>query len=306
MHKSVLLTECLELLNLNEASIVVDCTLGYGGHSREILKRIKRGFLFAFDQDVEAIESSSKLLETVGSNFTIIYSNFSNLTEELKNRNITKVDAVLFDLGVSSPQLDTDARGFSFHNDAWLDMRMDKNRVLTAYKVVNDYSQDDLVKIFFEYGDEKYARSIAKSIVLYREGKKISTTLELVEIIKKSVPESYKRGKHPARKVFQALRIEVNNELAVFADGLRQAINLLSVGGRVGVITFHSLEDVICKRIFKEYSMLDNNLKKLPVVPYELLPKFKMFGSVKPGDREILENKRSRSARLRVIERVRD
>ena len=306
MHKSVLLNECLEYLNLTENSKVVDCTLGYAGHSSHILKKIKRGFLFAFDQDKKAISYSTEKLNKIGNNYEIIYRNFNYLKEELLKRNITKVDAILYDLGVSSPQLDEKERGFSFHQDALLDMRMDQNNPLTAKKIVNDYSKEELERIFFNYGEEKYAKKIANNIVLKRQEKEIETTLELVEIIKESVPEKYKREKHPARKVFQALRIEVNNELEVLENSLKQALDLLKINGRICVITFHSLEDNICKKVFKAASKMDENLNNLPVIPNEYLPKFKIIGNVKPTKEEILKNNRSRSAKLRIIERVRD
>lgn len=306
MHKSVLLNECLEYLNLTENSTVVDCTLGYAGHSSHILKKIKRGFLFAFDQDKKAISYSTEKLNKIGNNYEIIYCNFNYLKEELLKRNITKVDAILYDLGVSSPQLDEKERGFSFHQDALLDMRMDQNNPLTAKKIVNDYSKEELERIFFNYGEEKYAKKIANNIVLKRQEKEIETTLELVEIIKESVPEKYKREKHPARKVFQALRIEVNNELEVLENSLKQALDLLKINGRICVITFHSLEDNICKKVFKAASKMDENLNNLPVIPNEYLPKFKIIGNVKPTKEEILKNNRSRSAKLRIIERVRD
>lgn len=306
MHKSVLLKECLEYLNLEENSIVVDATLGYGGHSSNILKEIKRGFLFAFDQDEDAIKYSRERLKKIGNNYELIYSNFANLKQELEKRNIKKVNAILYDLGVSSPQLDFKERGFSFHEDAFLDMRMDKNNQLDAKKVVNEYSKEDLIDIFYKYGEEKYAKSIAEGIINYRKEKIIETTLELVEIVKNNVPEKYKREKHPARKVFQAIRIEVNNELVVFENSLKQALELLDINGRICVITFHSLEDSLCKKIFKEVTKIDDIYKKLPMIPDEYQPKFKIIANVKPTSEEIELNKRSRSARLRVIEKVRD
>lgn len=304
MHKSVLLQECIENLNLKEDSIIVDATLGYAGHSSEILKRIPKGHLFAFDQDEEAIKASREKLDTIASNYTIIKSNFVHLKEELEKNNIQQIDGILFDLGVSSPQLDEDYRGFSFHKDAKLDMRMDVTNDLSAYQVVNEYSKEELTNIFFQYGEEKYANSIARKIVEYRETKKIETTLELVEIIKSAVPEKYKREKHPARKVFQAIRIEVNHELEVFEKALIDSLSLLNVNGRICVITFHSLEDKICKNIFKESSEISEELKHLPVVPKEYLPNFKVIHTLKPTKQELLENPRSRSAKLRVIERI--
>ncbi len=305
MHISVLLEECLKYLNLQENDIVVDCTLGYAGHSSNILKRIKKGFLFAFDQDKEAIEKSFEKLKNISNNFEIINSNFVNIKSELNKRNIKEVSSILYDLGVSSPQLDEEERGFSFHNDAKLDMRMNQNQKLSAYEVINEYDYEKLVQIFYKYGEEKYSASIAKNIVKTRKIKKIETTLELVEIIKSSVPEKYKREKHPARKIFQAIRIEVNDELNVFEKSLRDSLDLIKIGGRICVITFHSLEDRICKQIFNEVSKVDKTLDKLPIIPDELKPKFKVIASIVPTNEEIENNKRSRSARLRVIERVR-
>ena len=305
MHYSVLLEESIKHLNLKENSIIVDCTLGYAGHSSRVLKEIKKGFLFAFDQDDEAIKYSKEKLDKIASNYEIIRSNFVNLKEELNKRNINEVDGILYDLGVSSPQLDNKERGFSFHADARLDMRMDTKQKLSAYEVVNNYSYDDLVRIFRVYGEEKFATSIAKNIITTRENKPVETTLELAEIIKNSVPEKYRREKHPARKVFQAIRIEVNNELNVFENSLNQALDLVKVGGIICVITFHSLEDRICKDIFKRVSSVDPSLKNLPIIPEEYQPKFKLVANIEPSAHELEENNRSRSARLRVIERVR-
>ena len=304
MHISVLLNECIENLNLKDDSVIVDCTLGYGGHSSEILKRITKGKLYSFDQDDEAIKSAKNRLDKIGNNYTIIRSNFVNLESEIKKYE-NSVDGILYDLGVSSPQLDEAERGFSFHNDAELDMRMDKTSPLTAYDVVNNYSYEELTNILYKYGEEKYASSIAKKIIKERELKPIKTTLELVEIIKSAVPEKYKRDKHPARKTFQAIRIEVNKELDVFESSLHQALDLVKIGGRVCVITFHSLEDKICKNIFKSVSEVDKNLRNMPIIPDELMPKYKVIANIKPSLEELANNNRARSARLRVIERVR-
>ena len=300
MHISVLLNESIYYLNLKEDSVIVDCTLGLGGHSSEILKRIKKGFLYAFDQDEEIIKKADERLKIIGNNYKIINKNFVNIDVIDE-----KVDGILFDLGVSSPQLDEDYRGFSFHKDAVLDMRMDKRQELDARKVVNEYSYEKLLKIFKEYGEEKYASSIAKAIVRERDNREINTTLELSEIIKNNVPESYRRKSHPSRKVFQAIRIEVNDELNVFEKALNKALNMLKLNGRICVITFHSLEDKICKKVFNEVSKLPKELKSLPVVPKDYLPKYKVIANVVPSDEEIKNNRRSRSSRLRVIERVR-
>ena len=302
MHISVLLEECINNLNLKEDSVVVDCTLGYAGHSSEILKRIKKGYLYAFDQDKEAINNANLKLKEIGNNYKIINSNFVNLKEELNKLNVDEVDCILYDLGVSSPQLDEKERGFSFHQDARLDMRMNQDQELDAYYVVNNYELNKLVDIFKRYGEEKYALSIAKGIIKNRP---ITTTLELANIIKDNVPFSYKKEKHPARKVFQAIRIEVNDELNVFEKSLRQALDLIKIGGRIEVITFHSLEDKICKKIFDEVSKVDKNLKNLPIIPIEYQPKYKIVGNIDPSKDELINNNRARSAKLRIIERVR-
>lgn len=306
MHVSVLLNESIENLNIKEDGIYVDCTLGFAGHSKEILKRIKKGKLFAFDQDGEAINYSKKILDQISGNYEIIKSNFAFIKSELNKRGIEKVDGVLFDLGVSSVQLDEAERGFSFHKDAKLDMRMDTDQSFSAYDVVNDYSKEELETIFFKYGEEKYSRSIASAIVRERENKKIETTLELTEIIRESVPEKYRRTHHPARKVFQAIRIEVNKELDVFTKALNDAIDMLNPGGRICVITFHSLEDRICKNIFKEKSEMDSIFKGLPDkdIPLEYRPELKLITKAKPSKKELEDNNRSRSSILRVAEKM--
>ena len=305
-HISVLLEESISSLNLKENSIIVDCTLGYGGHSSNILARIKKGFLFAFDQDSEAIRHSTDRLNAVGTNFTIIKSNFVHLKEKLKEQGVDKVDGVLFDLGVSSPQLDEKERGFSYHEDARLDMRMDKDNPLSAYEVVNNYSKEQLANIFYKYGEDKFSNNIAKKIVEYRQNKKIETTLELVEIIKTAVPMKFRIDKHPARQIFQAIRIEVNNELGVIEPAINQALDLLNVGGRVAVITFHSLEDRLVKNIFKEKCAIDPKLKGMPNIPAEYLPDFELVvnKAINQSEEEIKNNPRARSAKLRVIERI--
>lgn len=297
MHISVLLEESIKYLNIKPDSEIVDCTLGYGGHSSKILEKIPKGFLYAFDQDEEAIKEAEKKLKKINSNYKIINKNFVNIKKELPH----KVDGILFDLGVSSPQLDEGYRGFSYHNNAMLDMRMDRRQTLDAKTVINEYPYEKLVKIFKEYGEEKYSASIAKAIIKNRP---INTTLELAEIIKESVPESYRRKSHPARKIFQAIRIEVNDELNVFRKALTDSLELLNKGGRICVITFHSLEDRICKEEFKKVSEIPKQLRNLPIIPEEYKPKFKVIANIKPSEKEIENNKRSRSARLRVIERI--
>lgn len=301
MHKSVLLNESIEYLNIKNDSIIVDCTLGYGGHSSEILKRVKNGHLYSFDQDLEAINSSKKRLSDIADNYTIINSNFVNIKRELNKLGVNKVNGILYDLGVSSPQLDEDYRGFSFHKNANLDMRMNQEQILSAYNVVNEYDENKLSEIIFKYGEEKYSRSIAKNIVKNRP---INTTLELVEVIKEAVPMKYKLSHHPARKTFQAIRIEVNNELEVFKSSLLDALSIIDIGGRICVITFHSLEDRICKEIFKSVTTVKKELQNLPIIPKEYLPKFKIVKTINPSIEEVNMNKRARSAKLRVIERI--
>jgi len=305
-HVSVLLEESISSLNLKENSIIVDATLGYGGHSSNILDRINKGYLFAFDQDSEAIRHSTDRLSKVGTNFTIIKSNFVHMKEELEKRDVYKVDGVLFDLGVSSPQLDEAERGFSYHNDAPLDMRMDREQEFSAYNVVNEYSKEKLANIFTKYGEDKFANNIAKKIVEYRENKPIETTLELVEIIKTAVPIKFRLDKHPARQIFQAIRIEVNHELDVIEPAIEQALSMLNVGGRVAVITFHSLEDRLVKNIFKEKCKVDDFVKGMPNIPEEYLPDFKLVvnKAIVPSAEELEVNPRARSSKLRVIERI--
>ena len=305
-HISVLLEESISSLNLDESSIIVDATLGYGGHSSNILERIKKGHLFAFDQDSEAIRHSTDCLKKIGTNFTIVKSNFVHLQEELNRLGVYKIDGALFDLGVSSPQLDDEERGFSFHNDAKLDMRMDRDQSLSAYEVVNNYSKEELSKIFYKYGEDKFANNIAKKIVEYREIKPIETTLELVEVIKTAVPMKFRIDKHPARQIVQAIRIEVNHELDVIEPAINQALDMLNVGGRVAVITFHSLEDRLVKNIFKEKCKIDERVKGLPNIPEEYLPDFKLVynKAIAPSEEELKNNPRARSSKLRVIERI--
>jgi 16S rRNA (cytosine1402-N4)-methyltransferase len=306
-HVSVLLNESIDSLNIKDDGIYVDCTLGYGGHSSEILKRIKRGHLFAFDQDKNAIKASNERLSEIGNNYTIIKSNFVNMKERLLELNVNEVDGILFDLGVSSPQLDEESRGFSFHKDAKLDMRMDQDSSFSAYDVVNTYTESELARILFTYGEEKYAKSIAKNIVKTRTNKPIETTFELVDVIKASVPEKYMRDKHPARKTFQAIRIEVNHELDILESSMMDSLSMLKVGGILSVITFHSLEDRIVKNVFKNVTSIDPKVKGLPNIPEEYLPNYELVNNkaIKPSQVELDENNRSRSSKLRVIRRIR-
>lgn len=298
MHISVLLNESIESLNIKGNGKYIDATLGYAGHSSEILRRLeKEGFLFAFDQDEEAVKFSTEKLNKINSNFKIFHTNFKNMKEYIDE----KVDGILFDLGVSSPQLDETERGFSYHNDAPLDMRMDKRQKLTAYDVVNNYDIEKLIKIFYEYGEEKYSRNIAREIIKNRP---INTTLELAEIIKSSVPEKYRNSAHPARKVFQAIRIEVNQELEILEQALLDAFSLLNSGGRISAITFHSLEDRIVKNVFKKLTEEDEVSKKLPTTKTNQKAKLITKKPIIPSEKELEKNRRSRSAKLRVIEKI--
>ncbi len=307
-HVTVLLNEAVEGLDIKPDGIYVDCTLGGAGHSSLILKQLTTGHLYCFDQDDTAIEAASKRLEAIGDNFTIIKSNFRYLKKELSLRGVDKVDGILFDLGVSSPQFDDGDRGFSYNYDARLDMRMDQDAKLDAHYIVNNYSYEQLVEIMFKYADEKFAKQIARKIESKRAIQPIDTTFQLVEIIKEAIPAYARRkGGHPAKRTFQALRIAVNDELNVFDIAIKDALDLLNVGGRVSVITFHSLEDKICKYTFNEVSKLKDVPKGLPVIPLEMQPKFKLINKkpIVASESELEDNHRSHSAKLRVIERVR-
>ena len=299
-HISVLLEPTIESLDIKEDGVYVDCTLGYAGHSSAILKRLKKGKLYAFDQDEIARKHSENVLSKIGNNFEIIPTNFVNLKEELERRGVSKIDGIMFDLGVSSPQLDDASRGFSFHKCAPLDMRMDMGAKLSAYEVVNDYSFEDLSRIIKCYGEEKYAKQIARKIEEVRKEKPIKTTLELADIISDAVPAKYKRLTHPARRTFQAIRIEVNKELSILPKAFNDAIDMLDVNGRIAVITFHSLEDKICKEIFAKRAKENELVKGLPVVPDEYKTELKLLKKIKPSKEELELNKRSRSATLRV------
>lgn len=301
MHKSVLLDETIAGLNIKEDGIYIDCTLGYGGHSEAILKRIKRGWLFAFDKDTLAINYSYERLSKIGNNFELINNNFSKLKEELLKRNIDKVDGIIFDLGVSSPQIDEKLRGFSYMKDGPLDMRMDLNQKLDAKYVVNNYEYKDLLNIFYSYGEERYSKDIAKNIINYRNKNKISTTKELRNIIENSV---YKNKIDSVKRIFQAIRIEVNNELEEIKIAVEDALDVLKPGGRLCVITFHSKEDKIVKDIFKKYSKIDKIFKGLPEIPKKYKPKTKIISRIYPSEKELSENSRSKSSTLRIIERL--
>ncbi|MCR4911906.1 MAG: 16S rRNA (cytosine(1402)-N(4))-methyltransferase RsmH [Bacilli bacterium] len=304
-HVPVLLKEVIEGLNIKSDGVYVDLTLGRGGHSEAILSRLsEKGLLVGVDQDETAIKESDERLAKVAKNYVLVRSNFVDVDKILENLNIDKVDGILMDLGVSSPQFDDISRGFTYRYDAPLDMRMDQRNPLTAKEIVNTYSLKELTDIFQIYGEEKYAYSIAKNIVKYREEKEIETTFELVEIIKKSKPQKeLKKVGHPAKQVFQALRIAVNDELNVLYKTLLKVVYLLKSGGRLAVISFHSGEDKIVKQIFKSLTVTEGNRYDLPLQNEE-----KDFIEVNrkvivPSQEELEVNHRAASSKLRIIER---
>ncbi|MGO2082156.1 16S rRNA (cytosine(1402)-N(4))-methyltransferase RsmH [Vagococcus sp.] len=310
-HVTVLLKETVDGLNIKPDGLYVDCTLGGAGHSQYLLSQLnEKGHLIAFDQDITALTHAKEFLKPYVEKgmVTFVQSNFRNLKSELENLNINKVDGILYDLGVSSPQLDEASRGFSYHQDAPLDMRMDLSAPLTAQEVINDYSYEQLVKIFFRFGEEKFSKQIARRIEKKRAEIKIETTGELVDLIKEAIPAPARRkGGHPAKRVFQAIRIEVNSELDVIGESLEQAIEMLDEGGRISVITFHSLEDKLVKNIFREYSQPNSDLPPgLPIIPIEYQPILKMINRkpIVASDDELEVNNRSRSAKLRIVEKV--
>ncbi|WP_349410406.1 16S rRNA (cytosine(1402)-N(4))-methyltransferase RsmH [Pseudalkalibacillus sp. SCS-8] len=305
-HETVLKQESIEGLQIKEDGIYVDCTMGGAGHTEEIAKRLTTGHVYAFDQDMKAIEHAYERLAPFEGKFSIIKSNFRHLKKELIEKGISGVDGILFDLGVSSPQLDEADRGFSYHQDAPLDMRMDQTSELTAYHIVNEWSYEQIVSILFKYGEEKFAKSIARKIEAYRERKAIETTGELVDIIKESIPARARRkGGHPAKRTFQAIRIAVNDELNAFEEALRDGMEMLNSGGRICVITFHSLEDRICKRIFKEESSGPELPPGMPAVPDEYQPNMTLITRkpITPGTGEQENNRRARSSKLRIAEK---
>ena len=306
IHISVLLNEVMTGLTVKEDGIYVDCTMGGAGHASIILEKLTNGKLYCFEQDDYAINEGRERLAKISNNFTIIPDNFVNIKEQLNSLGVYKVDGILYDLGVSSFQLDDRDRGFSYHEEARLDMRMNQNQALTAYDVVNEYPVEELRRIIFEYGEEKYATSIAKKIDYFRKVKPIETTTELVRIVTQAVPAHYRRkATHPARKTFQAIRIAVNDELNVFEKSLRDALDLLDTNGRCCVITFHSLEDRICKEVFKEVTE-DNMPKDLPIEDYKINKEFALVNKkvITPSPEELETNIRSRSAKLRIIQKL--
>ena len=304
-HIPVLLNETITGLDIKPDGIYLDLTIGRGGHSGEILKKLRNGHLYGIDQDQEAIDESNKYLKSISDKYTLIHKNFSHLEEILSEYNIKYADGILMDLGVSSPQFDEGSRGFSYREDAPLDMRMDQRQSLTAYQIVNNYSLDEIFKILRDYGEEKYAYSIAKNIVKAREVKPIQTTFELVEIIKRSKPmkELAKAG-HPAKQSFQALRIAVNDELNVLTATLKQAVGALRPnGGRLAVITFHSLEDRIVKNFFKEMAVSEGSRHDIPTLVEEKEYRLINRKPIVASDIELEENHRAASAKLRILER---
>ena len=307
-HYSVLLQESIDNLAIRSDGIYVDGTLGRGGHSAEILARIPQGHLYAFDRDASAIEESRERLARIGSNVTLIHSNFSNVKSELEARGVTGIDGMVLDLGVSSPQFDEASRGFSYRYDAPLDMRMDQSQPLSAYEVVNTYEFNELMRIFYRYGEDSFAKQVARKIEQARSVKPIETTFELVDIIKSAYPAKVLNSKgHPAKKIFQAIRIEVNDELSELETVLEDALAMLKIGGRVAVISFHSLEDRIVKETFVRMSSQPKIDKRIPLLPGQLEEAPYRLVTKKPilaGEAELKENNRSHSAKLRVIERV--
>ena len=306
-HISVLLNECIEGLNIKSDGIYVDATLGGAGHSSEILKRLNsNGKLYCFDKDDEAIKAANERLSKIANNYQIIRSDFSNLKEKLNEVGVEKIDGILFDIGVSSYQFDTPERGFSYKYDARLDMRMDTTQKLSAYEVVNTYSKEELTRIFFEYGEERFAKQISAKIVEQRKISYIETTFQLVEVIKSALPVKVLRQKgHPAKQVFQAIRIEVNDELGALKTAIDQALSMLKENGRCAIITFHSLEDRIVKNKFKEAVNVNDNVKGLASLKdneqeFELVNRKPIIST----EQELMANNRAHSAKLRIIEKL--
>ena len=306
-HVSVLLNECIEGLDIKEDGIYVDGTLGGGGHSSEILKNLsKNGLLIGIDQDTDALKAAGLRLHNY-ENVKYVHSNFYNIDSILNDLGIEKIDGMLMDLGVSSYQLDTGDRGFSYMQDAPLDMRMNRENSLSAYEVVNEYDEEEIYRIIRDYGEEKFAKRIARFIVQNREVKPIETTLELVEIIKNAIPAKARReGPHPAKRTFQAIRIEVNSELSILNKAIEDGVNRLNKGGRMAIITFHSLEDRIVKIKFKELATACTCPREFPICICKNTAKVKLVTRkpIEPTDKEVEENPRSRSAKLRVVKKI--
>lgn len=306
-HVSVLLNECIEALDIKENGIYVDCTLGGAGHSSQIVAHLtKEGMLIGIDQDKDALSAAKKRLESF-ENVKYVHNNFYNIDSILTELNVEKVDGILADLGVSSYQLDEASRGFSYMQDAPLDMRMNRDNDFSAYDIINNYSEDELYKIIRDYGEERFAKRIANFIANRRAEKPIKTTFELVDIIKAAIPAKMRRdGPHPAKRTFQAIRIEVNSELKILNKTIEDGVNRLNKGGRMAIITFHSLEDRIVKLKFRELENPCTCPKEFPVCVCGKKPLVKVISKkgIAPTEKEIEENPRSRSAKLRIIEKL--
>ncbi len=308
-HVTVLLNEAVDNLNIQPDGIYVDATLGGGGHTCLILSRLQAGHLFSFDQDEEAIAYNQQhLKEAIASGkLTLIRDNFRHLKQALAAKGISKIDGIVYDLGVSSPQFDDSQRGFSYQHDAELDMRMNQEQELTAKTIVNEWPYEDLVRILYRYGEEKFAKSIARNIEKTRHHQPINSTFQLVDVIKEAIPARARRhGGHPAKKSFQAIRIAVNDELGALEESLEQAFDLLNPGGRISVITFQSLEDRLVKTMFKEKSSLPELPPGLPIIPDDKKPDFRLVNRkpIEPTQSELMANHRAHSAKLRVIEKL--
>ena len=309
-HDTVMLHETVDMLEVKPDGIYVDATLGGAGHSEYLLSKLTTGHLYAFDQDDTAHENAKVRLKAAlaENKVTLIKSNFRYLRSSLADLGVTKIDGILYDLGVSSPQFDDSQRGFSYKKEARLDMRMDQSQALSAYEVVNDYPYEDLVRIFYRYGEEKFSNQIARKIEQARKLQPIEMTTELADIIKSALPQKeLKKKGHPAKRIFQAIRIEVNDELGAAEESIEEAIDLLNVSGRISVITFHSLEDRLTKTIFKEYSTVDVP-KGLPMIPKDMEAKLKLVNRkpVLASEEELAFNNRAHSAKLRVAEKQKD
>ena len=306
-HIPVLYYETLDNLVINPDGIYIDCTLGGGSHSEGILERLSdKGLLISIDQDANAIEYSKKRLEKFGSKWKVFKGNFENIDTIAYMAGVDKVDGILMDIGVSSKQLDDPKRGFSYRYDVKLDMRMNTEQKISAYDVVNTYSEEQLSKIIFEYGEERHARKIAKLIVEERKSSSIEKTSDLITLIKKAYPE--RASKHPAKKTFQAIRIEVNRELEVLENAMSKAVELLKVGGRLAIITFHSLEDRIVKNKFKDLATACKCPKDIPICVCGGVKKFEIITKkpIIPIDDELKNNNRAHSSKLRILERILD
>ncbi|MCT0948085.1 16S rRNA (cytosine(1402)-N(4))-methyltransferase RsmH [Weissella confusa] len=309
-HVTVLLNEAIDNLNVKPDGTYVDATLGGGGHSQLLASRLTTGKIWSFDQDITAINYNKEHLATelAEGKVAFIQNNFRNLREALAEVGVTEIDGIVYDLGVSSPQFDDGQRGFSYNYDAPLDMRMNQSQELTARTVVNEWDFHDLLRILSRYGEEKFAKQIARAIERQREIQPIETTFELVEVIKSAIPAAARRtGGHPAKRSFQAIRIAVNDELGVVEESLAQALDMLKVGGRISVITFHSLEDRLVKTMFKEKTAVPELPAGLPIIPDEMQPDYKLVTRkpILPSEEEMANNHRAHSAKLRVIERLR-